>query len=207
VVLSCADCKGTGRCLICVDGFIEEGSECRKCEGTGECLCQVSDGSNDSVTDKPSSQGGKMDQFIGKSEGVDVNGNRCKLGDRDSMGHIVGFIDDDYNCWETLAERDGSLTAGRYSDAMTEWERDKSKPCPNPLEIAKETCLDPENVPLAVEEAKDSWEFIIAMRPAARAKMVEDLVERLRALDNPSIHDIRKEVDRFMPKSLRSEEE
>jgi len=122
------------------------------------------------------------------------------------MGHIVGFIDDNYNCWETLAERDGSVTAGRYSDAMIEWERDKTKPRPNALEIAKEHCLDADNVPLAVQEANESWEFIVALRPAARAKMVENLVERLRALDNPSIHDIRKEVDRFMPKSLRSEE-
>lgn len=46
----CPDCKGTGRCLVCLEGITEEGAECLKCEETGECLtCQEINFSNLSV--------------------------------------------------------------------------------------------------------------------------------------------------------------
>lgn len=139
-----------------------------------------------------------MDTFKGRTEGVDVDGVSRKLGERDSMGHIVGFIDDDYNCWETIAERDGALTAGRYQDAMQEWENSGKKDLrPNPLQIAKEVCLDPDNVPAAVYEAKECWEFLLKVRPIAKEKMVEEIIERFKALEEPSIQDLKDELDKW----------
>lgn len=104
-------------------------------------------------------------RFIGLTEGTDIDGNKRSLGDRDTMGYIVGFIDDDGNCWETLAERDGAITAGRYQDAMIAWERGgRQEPVPRATLIAREVCLDPANVPNAVKEAREGWAFIVRYR-------------------------------------------
>lgn len=101
--------------------------------------------------------------FRGLTEGKDVDGIARRLGDRDSMGHIVGFIDDDGNCWETVAERDGAITAGRYQDAMLDSER-TGRPEPDLRSIAIETCLDAESIPHAMEEAEQGWAFILRYR-------------------------------------------
>lgn len=105
-------------------------------------------------------------EFRGKTEGKDVDGIPRKLGDRDSMGHIVGFIDDEGNCWENVAERDGSTTMGRYIDAMLQWEK-RGGTKPDPTITAIETCLDSANVSAASDEATSGWEFILRYRPEA----------------------------------------
>lgn len=106
-----------------------------------------------------------MSKFWGQTEGKDIDGIPRRLGDRDSMGHVIGFIDHDENCWETVAERDGALTAGRYQDAMIAWEREGKKgPEPRATLIAREVCLDRANVAAAVREAREGWAFIVRYR-------------------------------------------
>lgn len=103
--------------------------------------------------------------FHGKTQGFDVDGQPRSVGDRDSMGYIVGFIDDHGNCWETLGERDRACSAGRYHDAMIAWERKgKVTPEPDPKIIAETICLDRENVADAVREARQGWAFIVRYR-------------------------------------------
>lgn len=142
--------------------------------------------------------------FRGLTEGVDVDGISRKLGDRDSMGHIVGFIDEDGNCWETIAERDRAITSGRYQDAMIEWEKVGGER-PDPTIVAVETCLDPANVSEAAEEAREGWAFILRFRPMARRQMVDEVVQRFYELDEPSIHDLRAVLDAWPRRPKRAD--
>lgn len=142
--------------------------------------------------------------FRGLTEGKDVDGIPRRLGDRDSMGHIVGFIDEDGNCWETVAERDGAITAGRYQDAMIEWES-KGGEKPDPTVIAIETCFDRGNVTAAADEAQKGWEFILRYRPIARKQMVEEIVERFYGLESPSIDELRAVLDEW-PRRVRRDD-
>lgn len=104
-------------------------------------------------------------RFIGLTEGTDIDGNKRSLGDRDSMGHIVGYIDEKGNCWENLAERDRATTAGRYMDAMIAWERGGEEgPEPDPNKIAREICRNRAHITWAVLEARESWGFVVRYR-------------------------------------------
>lgn len=97
----------------------------------------------------------------GLTEGKDVDGIVRRLGDRDSMGHIVGYIDEDGNCWENLAERDRTTTAGRYMDAMIAWEREgQVGPRPSAHVIAREACRSPGHLIWAVLEARECWNLV-----------------------------------------------
>ena len=102
-------------------------------------------------------------KFRGKTEGKDVDGIARRLGDRDSMGHIVGFIDDEGNCWESVGERDRTTASGRYMDAMIAWEKTGGTK-PIPTLVALECCFDPENISAAVKEARESWQLVVRFR-------------------------------------------
>lgn len=52
--------------------------------------------------------------------GHDSNGHPVKIGERDSDGHPVGYIDAEGLAWESKAERDEAVGAGRLLDAMRE---------------------------------------------------------------------------------------
>lgn len=44
-----------------------------------------------------------------------------RVGETDSMGYRVGWIDEQGDCWVSEYERDLAITAGRYIDAKREW--------------------------------------------------------------------------------------
>lgn len=140
----------------------------------------------------------------GLEEGTDSEGVARKLGDRDSAGYIVGFIDYDGNCWETVAERDRSLTAGRYHDAMCMWERSGSEgEAPDVRSVAMATCYDAENLDDAIQDALDQREFLVKVRRAGRRQMVEEIAAEIAALDDASPDDIKALIDDYILRQMR----
>lgn len=113
------------------------------------------------------------EQFIGRTAGVDANGQPVRLGEFDSMGHIVGYIDEEGSCWESLRERDCSTTAGRFEEAMTLFRRGESTVRPDPDEFAREHCKDPGNHEEAAREAREQVEFYDRLRGAMPKVAVE----------------------------------
>jgi len=106
-----------------------------------------------------------MSAFKGQTAGVDVNGNPVKLGEFDSMGHIVGYIDDEGNCYESIRERDCCVSAGRFHDQVVAFRRGEREDMPDPTAVAKANCMEEANVPHAVSEIKEEHEFMEALRP------------------------------------------
>jgi hypothetical protein len=84
--------------------------------------------------------------------GHDSHGNPVKLGDRDTGGYFVGYIDTDGLAWENLRERDCAIASGRFYDACIEWDRNGQKGMPpSKYAIARKHCLDPASIPAAVK--------------------------------------------------------
>lgn len=63
------------------------------------------------------------------------------------------FIDEQGVSWESVREHDLAITAGRYADAVREAELTDAEQFPNPWQIAREVCVDPENIKDAADEA------------------------------------------------------
>jgi hypothetical protein len=53
-----------------------------------------------------------------RTAGVDASGQPVRLGERDSAGHIVGYIDEQGLAWESLTERIVALHGGRLAEAL-----------------------------------------------------------------------------------------
>lgn len=102
--------------------------------------------------------------FVGLTAGVDHDGQPVRLGERDSMGHVVGFIDEDGTCWESLAERDSAVTAGVYRRAVEAYQWQQIPEHPDADAIAQEVCLDPRHYEEAAREAREQLEFYEAIR-------------------------------------------
>jgi hypothetical protein len=54
-----------------------------------------------------------------RTAGVDASGQRVRLGERDSAGHIVGYIDQQGLAWESLRERIVAVQGSRLAEALT----------------------------------------------------------------------------------------
>ncbi len=106
--------------------------------------------------------------FRGRLAGRDASGGVVRLGDRDSMGHVVGFIQSDGSCWESVLEHDTSTAAGRYADAVQEFRRGLTPDPPDVRAIAQAACIDPANVDAAVQEAEESLAFYDRLRDMSR---------------------------------------
>lgn len=117
-----------------------------------------------------------MSHFRGQKAGVDVNGQPVRLGEFDSMGHIVGYIDEDGNCWESIIERDRVKSASRFHDAMCSYKRGECEK-PDPLKVAEEVCLDESNIEAALEEIEDDAKFVRAFRAMNKARSIETVLE------------------------------
>jgi hypothetical protein len=50
--------------------------------------------------------------------GIDSRRQPVRLGERDSDGHVVGYIDEDGLAWQSLAERIVARRGGRLFDAL-----------------------------------------------------------------------------------------
>lgn len=118
-------------------------------------------------------------KFIGQEAGVDVNGEPARLGEFDSTGHIVGYIDDKGNCWESLKERDCSMSAGRYLDEMSNYRAGRRVSEPDPQVISGSICINPEHVEAAVQECHEQVEVYARLRGSKVAKSAEEFVDRL----------------------------
>jgi hypothetical protein len=53
-----------------------------------------------------------------RTAGVDGSGQPVRLGERDSAGHIVGYIDEQGVSWESLAERIVAVQGNRLAEAL-----------------------------------------------------------------------------------------
>jgi hypothetical protein len=53
-----------------------------------------------------------------RAEGVDGSGEPVRLGERDSGGHIVGYIDEQGLAWESLRERILAVSGARLAEAL-----------------------------------------------------------------------------------------
>lgn len=91
-----------------------------------------------------------------RKTGTDVDGKPRELGEIDSMGSFIGYIDEDGDCWESLHERDLALTAGRAHDAYIEWNRSGGVlgEEPNIREIAERVCQNPDHIEEAIRFAE-----------------------------------------------------
>ena len=54
-----------------------------------------------------------------RTAGVDASGQPVRLGERDSGGRIVGFIDEQGLAWESLRERIVAVQGNRLAEALT----------------------------------------------------------------------------------------
>jgi hypothetical protein len=109
--------------------------------------------------------------------GKDAGGVVRELGDTDSMGHFIGWIDTDGSCWESVRERDCALTAGRFREAMSDWNRTGGLlgEKPEARKFAERVCVSPDSVEEAVRDAEswfdpdDSFARIVMAAQAAKA--------------------------------------
>jgi hypothetical protein len=53
-----------------------------------------------------------------RTAGVDSSGEPTRLGERDSSGHLVGYIDADGRTWESLTERIVAVQGQQLAEAM-----------------------------------------------------------------------------------------
>ncbi len=60
----------------------------------------------------------KLLSELRRAAGVDLSGEPVRLGERDSDGYLVGYVDDEGGAWESLGERLVATAAGRLVDAL-----------------------------------------------------------------------------------------
>jgi len=53
-----------------------------------------------------------------RGAGIDGHGQPVRLGETDSQGYLVGYIDDNGLAWESLTERLVAIHAGRLAEAL-----------------------------------------------------------------------------------------
>ena len=53
-----------------------------------------------------------------RTAGVDASGQPVRLGERDSTGHVVGYIDEQGLAWESLTERIVAVKGNRLAEAL-----------------------------------------------------------------------------------------
>jgi hypothetical protein len=53
-----------------------------------------------------------------RTAGVDASGQPVRLGERDSVGHLVGYIDEQGLAWESLTERIVAVKGNRLAEAL-----------------------------------------------------------------------------------------
>ena len=61
------------------------------------------------------------EQLLGqprRTAGIDGSGQPVRLGERDSSGHLVGYIDEQGVAWESLTERIVAIDGQRLAEAM-----------------------------------------------------------------------------------------
>jgi hypothetical protein len=70
------------------------------------------------ANDTPRSLEERLLQQPRRTAGIDSHRQAVRLGERDTDGHIVGYIDEDGLAWQSLAERIVAEQAGRLFHAL-----------------------------------------------------------------------------------------
>jgi hypothetical protein len=68
--------------------------------------------------DRPRSIEQKLLRGPRRTAGVDSHGEPVRLGERDSSGHIVGYVDETGLAWQSLTEELVATRAGRLAEAI-----------------------------------------------------------------------------------------
>lgn len=107
--------------------------------------------------------------------GTDTSGIPRKLGDIDSDGEIVGYIDENGNCYIDETERWVAQVSGRHLDAWEDWRRaGRPGPPPSPLPFLQ---VAPERLHEEVLEAVcwqiEQYEWLMAVGRKAKARPPE----------------------------------
>jgi hypothetical protein len=68
--------------------------------------------------DRPSSIEQRLLEEPRRTAGVDGSGEAVRLGERDSGGHIVGYVDEQGLAWESLRERILAVSGARLAEAL-----------------------------------------------------------------------------------------
>jgi hypothetical protein len=78
---------------------------------------------------------------------------KVRIGDYDSDGYRVGYIDPDGLAWESWTDAETCICAARFWDSYSAWRQQKG-PRPDPMEVAMTWC-SPENVRAGWRRARD----------------------------------------------------
>jgi hypothetical protein len=84
--------------------------------------------------------------------GIDSHGEPVRLGERDTSGYLVGYIDDDGLAWESLRERIVAIQGQRLADALA-----PANPPGSPVEQALDEVPDELISAVALEAATRLW--------------------------------------------------
>lgn len=89
-----------------------------------------------------------------KSIGHDSAGFPIRLGEIDSDGRFVGYIDEEGLAWESRLERDSAVTVGRFGDDYWRWLKTGAvSPEPHALDYLDE--VHPDNVEAVLQRIRD----------------------------------------------------
>jgi hypothetical protein len=70
------------------------------------------------LSDSPRSVEEQLLEQPQRTAGIDSGGEPVRLGERDSTGHLVGYVDQHGLAWESLTERIVAVHGHRLADAM-----------------------------------------------------------------------------------------
>jgi hypothetical protein len=95
-----------------------------------------------------------------RQHGVDLEGVLRALGDIDSSGQLVGWIEPDGSCWKSRRECEISRAVGRYWDAFNAWNRAGGVLGvePDPAQFVERHC-SPDSADEALRDCQEVIEF------------------------------------------------
>lgn len=96
-----------------------------------------------------------------RQRGRDSGGHPRELGDRDSDGYLVGWVESDGLCWESRRECEVARASGSYADAWSRWNRTGGVLGvePDPAEFVARWC-SPDTEDEALAECHEAIEFV-----------------------------------------------
>lgn len=122
-----------------------------------------------------------------RKAGLDTNGEVKRLGETDSLGYQVGWIDEDGCCWESVRERDIAIATGRWLDARKEWQAGVRSRFPSRLLFAVKESHQKRNIPAIMREMRFEERFWERMTLAWR---------RERLMDDPFYRSLIEDIER-----------
>jgi hypothetical protein len=112
-----------------------------------------------------------IDPTSPRESGIDTSGKPVRLGDLDSDGMFVGYIDAGGTVWESREERDEAIFSGRAMEAFVRWNHCGGLgPAPDPWEIMRAyDCLD-ENWDACIRALNRAMKIYVILTPRREAR-------------------------------------